>query len=280
MKQLPTQVQFDDVTIIRKEMTLEMSDLQEPTVIPPGPAGSLRAYTVTNGDVITTGEHAPSYTRTMTHMCPAALATPLLTPGPGGATLLVTTFLITPVAREPGGKAGTSIYVVSGQRASERLVIVQLQVDTVAQSVVVTPVGGEPWAIKHGKIARLKDDGNGKLCLTFKAGDMPEVARRPWKGWPLAWTEWLRRTHSANPTIMLHAPPGKEKDTGMAACIYGPLIAGGARPVPVLHNPIGPKVAPVAAPGGKNDPRSSEAPAPPKKPSKQKGAAAQRPPKP
>ena len=143
MKQLPTRFQFDDGIIIRKGMALEVYDLKEPTVIPPGPTGSLRAYTVTNGDVNSTGEHAPSYTRTMTHMCPAALATPLLTPGPGGATLLVTTCPIAPVAREPGGQAGTSIYVVPRQKAGERLVIVELQLDTVAQSVVVTLVGGD-----------------------------------------------------------------------------------------------------------------------------------------
>ena len=88
MQQLPTQFQFDDITIKRKGITLEVYDLQTPTIIPPGPAGSLRAYTVTNGEVTTTAEHAPSYTRTMTHMCPANLANPLLTPGPGGVTLL------------------------------------------------------------------------------------------------------------------------------------------------------------------------------------------------
>ena len=138
-------------------------------------------------------------------------------------------------------------------------------------------------AIEHGKIARVKDDGNGKLSLAFKAGDMPKLARCPGNGWPLAWTGWLRQTHSGNPTIMHHAPPGREKDTGMAASIYGALTAGGARPVPVnllLHNPSDPKMAPVATPGGKADPRSSKAPAPPIKPSKRKGGAAQRLPKP
>ena len=145
------------------------------------------------------------------------------------------------------------------------MVIVEIQVDSVAQSVVVTPVGGSPWAIKHANLARVKDDGNGKLSLTLKAGDMPELAGRPWKGWPLAWTEWLRPTHSGNPTIMLHTPPGKERDTGMPASIYAAMSAGGARSIPVslfLHDPIDPKLAPVDTLGDEAKPRPSKAPTP------------------
>ena len=144
LKQLPVQFPFQDVVIARKKMVLEVYDLQELTVIPPGPAGSLCAYTVTNGEVTSSGEHGPPFTRTMTHMCPATLATPLLTPGPGGATLLVTTCPIAPVAGEPGGRAGTSIHVVSRQRAGERLAIVDLRLDAEARCVTATPVGGGP----------------------------------------------------------------------------------------------------------------------------------------
>ena len=209
----------------------------------------------------------------MTHMCPATLATPLLTPGPGGATLLVTTCPIAPVAGEPGGRAGTSIHVVSRQRAGERLAIVDLRVDAEARCVTATPVGGDPWKVEHGTVARVKDDGNGKLSLTFNAGDMPTLARRPWGGWPLEWTEWLRQTHSGNPTVMFQAPPGQERDTAMAGSIYGALAAGGSRPVPVnlsLPGPVDHRLAPVpmqaeGRAGGKGFPKPDGAPAPPRK---------------
>ena len=250
LQQLPTQFAFDDVTIIRKKMVLEVYDLQQPTIIPPGPAGSLRAYTVTNGEVTSSGDHGPPFTRTMTHMCPANLATPLLTPGEGGATLLVTTCPISPVPGGPRGRAGTSVHVVSRQKAGDRLAIVDFQVDEQARCVTTTPVGGDPWVVDHHMIARIKDDGNGKLSLTFKAGDMPALARRPWMGWPLEWTEWLGQTHSGNPTVMFHAPPGQENDTAVAGSIYGALAAGGARPIPVnlaLPSPVSQRLLPVPA---------------------------------
>ena len=104
--------------------------------------------------------------------------------------------------------------------------------------------------VDHHIIARIKDDGNGKLSLTFKAGDMPTLARLPWTGWPLAWTEWLRQTHSGNPTIMFHVPPGQENDTALAGSIYGALAAGGARPIPVnlaLPSPVDQRLLPVPA---------------------------------
>ena len=250
LQQLPAQFAFDDVTIIRKKMVLEVYDLQQPTIIPPGPAGSLRAYTVTNGEVTSSGDHGPPFTRTMTHMCPADLATPLLTPGEGGATLLVTTCPISPVPGGPRGQAGTAVHVVSKQKAGDRLAIVDFQVDEQSRCVTTTPVGGEPWVIDYHMIARIKDDGNGKLSLTFKAGDMPTLARRPWTGWPLAWTEWLRQTHSGNPTVMFHAPPGQESDTALAGSMYGALAASGAGPIPVnlaLLDPIDQRLLPVPA---------------------------------
>ena len=198
-------------------------------------------------------------------------------------TLLVTTCPITPVARAPRGQAGTTIRVVSRQKAGEILFIIELQVDSDAQSVVVTPVGGSQRAIEHTHLARVRDDGNDKLSVTLKAGDMPELARRRWKGWPLAWTEWLKHTHSGNPTMMLHAPPGEERDTGTAAAIYAAMSAGGTRPVPVtlfVQQPSDPKLAPVDTPGAQAKPRPMEAPSPASKSGKLKGAAIQRPPKP
>ena len=82
--QLLAQFQFGDVVLRRDKITLQVYDLQSPRIIKPGPEGSVRAYTVTNGDLTTDTEHAPPFTRTMTYMCPADIPTPLLTPGPGG----------------------------------------------------------------------------------------------------------------------------------------------------------------------------------------------------
>ena len=82
--QLPAQFQFEDVVLRRERITLQVYDLQSPRIIRPSPDGSMRAFTVTNGEVTTDTEHAPPFTRTMTYMCPADIPTPLLTPGPGG----------------------------------------------------------------------------------------------------------------------------------------------------------------------------------------------------
>ena len=133
-------------------------------------------------------------------------------------------------------------------------------------------------------IARIKDDGNGKLSLTFKAGDLPTLARRPWAGWPLEWTEWLRQTHSGNPTVMFQAPPGQERDKAVAGSIYGALAAGGARPVPVtlaLPGPVDHRLAPVPAQaggraGGEIFPRPSGTPAPSRKPSARRAGKKQK----
>ena len=82
--QLPAQFQFEDVVLRRERITLQVYDLQSPRIIRPGPDGSMRAFTVTNGEVTTDMEHARPFTRTMTYICPADIPTPLLTPGPGG----------------------------------------------------------------------------------------------------------------------------------------------------------------------------------------------------
>ena len=264
--QLPAQFQFEDVVLRRERITLQVYDLQAPRVIRPGPEGSMRAFTVTNGEVTTDKQHAPPFTRTMTYMCPADIPTPLLTPGPGGAILLVATCPITLVARAPGGLAGTSIHVMSKPVQGLIMVITELRVDMDNRQVVVTLTGGDPWLIEHRSLSKVKEDGNGKLSLTLKVAHLPALRRRKWTGWPVARTEWIAQTHLAGPTIILQAPPGKETDTTDAVSVYASLnqaaSAGGAQPPPDgvnsdqvvqvqlhLRQPTDPRRTPVAAPG-------------------------------
>ena len=87
-EQLPVQFQFRDIDLQRDDITLHIYDLRTRVVVPAGPPGQLRAYTITNGHVTTDNPEGPPFTPTVTYMCPSDLPTPALTPGPGGAVLL------------------------------------------------------------------------------------------------------------------------------------------------------------------------------------------------
>ena len=128
-EQLPVQFQFRDIDLQRDDITLHIYNLRTQVVVPAGPPGQLRAYTITNGHVTTDNPDGPPFTPTVTYMCPSDLPTPTLTPGPGGAVLLVADCPQTPTASAEGNLAGTTIRMVRKQTMAELFVTVKLDVD-------------------------------------------------------------------------------------------------------------------------------------------------------
>ena len=231
-EQLPVQFQFRDIRLRQDDITLSVYDLRARVVIPAGPPGQLRAYTVTNGHVATDNPEGPPFTPTVTYMCPSDLPTPALTPGPGGAVLLVADCPQAPVASAGEALAGTSLRMVRKQKMAELIVTVKLEVDPEARRVTLTPPGGTPWTVAYRNLARFRDDGNGVMYLTFSAARLQELRPLSWRGWPVSWTEWLIQTHSGNPMIAMQAPPGGEDDTASAAAVFAAMSARSARPLP------------------------------------------------
>ena len=209
-----------------------MYDLRTRVVIPAGPPGQLRAHTITNGHVTTDNPESPPFTPTVTYMCPSDLPTPALTPGPGGAVLLVADCPQVPAASAEGTHAGTTLQMVRKQKMADLIVTVRLEVDSEARRVTLTPPGGTPWTVPYRNLARVRDDGNGVMYLTFSADRLHELRPLAWSGWPVSWTEWLIQTHSGNPMIAMQAPPGGEDDTASAAAVFAAISANSARPLP------------------------------------------------
>ena len=137
------------------------------------------------------------------------------------------------------------------------MVITELRVYVENMPVVGTPAGGDPWPIEHRSLSKVKEDGNGKLSLTLKVSRLPDLRRRKWAGWPLAWIG----VDEADPLGWpYHCPPGPPREeqghSTHKVClrVSNPVGLGRRGPAPARRSGRRPGSAGTAPPQAANGP--------------------------